>query len=1266
MSRRPRLSFALDPLSTIQTLLGAPLTTILVMLTAGILATSPAAAGPPATPDPAARVLGPGTTAEPPQIRVLEETGERLRLVFELPALAVEDLVTDAGIFQAVAIPGGDASGAPGEPMLPTFARLVSVPDRADVRVTVTSRTDGEYEGIRLVPAQPDEESGFAYDADVYTRDAFQGEVPVLVGEPAILRGVRVVPITFSPVSYNPAQSRLRVAHRMEVEVSFTGENLLNQRIGRTIPATDSFDRMYRQLIVNDGGRSGQAAGPGLWLLITPNDANVLTRLQPLIDWRKEKGYPVYVATTAETGTSAGQIKSFIQSAYNNWANPPEFIVLAGDAGGTYSIATHYEYISGYTGEGDHPYTQLDGNDLLADAHIGRLSYGTLTELETIVAKMVNYESNPYMTDTSWYTRACLVGDPYDSGYSTVQVMQWIKARLRQMSYTQIDTVFDSPFVSRMSSCLNQGDTVFAYRGIYGVSGWGNSNTYALSNGWKLPFCIVITCDTGSFASGTSRSEAFLRAGSASTPKGGVGAVGTATTGTHTRYNNCYTFGTYEGLLYRQAYEMGAAHSQGKVNLYLNYYTNQPNQATWFSHWNNLMGDPAGEVWTGVPQPLGVSHPTTVPVGSNMVAVTVTEGGQPAEGALVCLYQTAAVEVQVTGLTNAQGRAELFIPPATAGTMKLTVTKHDRLPYRTTMAVNTSEVYVGYTGSLIDDDELGESDGNGDAVINPRETIELKIQLRNFGQQAANNVTAQLSTEDPYVTIQDANDSFGLIGPGSAAWSAGNYVFSVAAGTPNGHRARFELLATTGERFWTSIIELPVVSAGLEYSTHHFTNAGGNNLPDPGETVSLSVALYNGGDVTAESPTAALISLSDFVSVIEPFRTYPFISPGGTQENTAHPYVISVDGDWPIGHLAESLVNVSYNSGAHNTTRFSIPIGVAQPEDPTGPDDYGYMAYDNTDIDYPEHPTYSWVEINPSLGGSGTQVQLGDLGEYQDKSRSVAMPFPFTYYGQTYTHATICSNGWITMGATYLTDYRNWTIPSPGGPDGVIAVFWDDLRESNTTPGHVYQFHDGVNHRWIVEWSRMRNETSSSHIETCQAIFYDPAFHPTETGDGIILFQYSSVYNYDSVDGAATIGIEKPDNSDGLLYTYFFNYTPGSATTVAGRAIRFVPKRIGTVAVEDSPEDPAFGFTADMPNPVRPGATSLRFSLERSGAVSLSVYDPAGRLLRRLLDAPLSPGTHAIAWDGCDREGHLLPAGVYFCRLEQGPRAQVRKLVVVK
>jgi hypothetical protein len=177
-------------------------------------------------------------------------------------------------------------------------------------------------------------------------------------------------------------------------------------------------------------------------------------------------------------------------------------------------------------------------------------------------------------------------------------------------------------------------------------------------------------------------------------------------------------------------------------------------------------------------------------------------------------------------------------------------------------------------------------------------------------------------------------------------------------------------------------------------------------------------------------------------------------------------------------------------------------------------------------------------------------------------------------------------------------------------------------------------------------------------------ISYDPAYHPTETGVGMIDFQYRVFNNVDTVDGFGTIGIEKPDNADALLYSYFNQYTPGSAAITSGRAIRFVPTREQLAGLADPGGVPALSLVA--PNPICPGGRLL-FSLGRGGNAGLKVYDVSGRLVRTLLEAALPAGLHQARWDGCDDFGRPLPSGTYFYHLEGGDRRSIaRKGILVR
>ena len=88
--------------------------------------------------------------------------------------------------------------------------------------------------------------------------------------------------------------------------------------------------------------------------------------IETLVEWRRKQGFIVTVIDDNDINGcfSTSNIKNYISNAYNNWENPPEFVCFVGDANGSYSIPTYFESLSSYNGEGDHPYSQLVGNDI--------------------------------------------------------------------------------------------------------------------------------------------------------------------------------------------------------------------------------------------------------------------------------------------------------------------------------------------------------------------------------------------------------------------------------------------------------------------------------------------------------------------------------------------------------------------------------------------------------------------------------------------------------------------------------------------------------------------------------------------------------------------------------------------------------------------------------------------------------------------------------------------------------------------------------------
>lgn len=105
----------------------------------------------------------------------------------------------------------------------------------------------------------------------------------------------------------------------------------------------------------------------------------------------------------------------------------------------------------------------------------------------------------------------------------------------------------------------------------------------------------------------------------------------------------------------------------------------------------------------------------------------------------------------------------------------------------------------------------------------------------------------------------------------------------------------------------------------------------------------------------------------------------------------------------------------------------------------------------------------------------------------------------------------------------------------------------------------------------------------------------------------------------------------------------------------------------GTASVLDRHRDvPTFHVLQNYPNPFNP-STTLRYivSSPASGTtgerVLLSVFDPLGREVSRLVDAVQLPGSYSVRFDA----SHL-NTGVYFARLTSSGNTFVRRIVLLK
>jgi len=126
---------------------------------------------------------------------------------------------------------------------------------------------------------------------------------------------------------------------------------------------------------------------------------------------------------------------------------------------------------------------------------------------------------------------------------------------------------------------------------------------------------------------------------------------------------------------------------------------------------------------------------------------------------------------------------------------------------------------------------------------------------------------------------------------------------------------------------------------------------------------------------------------------------------------------------------------------------------------------------------------------------------------------------------------------------------------------------------------------------------------------------------------------------------------------------------PDLAVTEAGAGVAWVLVNTSgsTSSVAPTPSVPAaFRLEPPRPNPTQ-GPVEIRFVLPSAYVIEAAVFDLAGRKVSALSTAGLgTPGEHSLRWDGRDRAGVRVGAGMYLVQLRAGHQSAVRKLLVLR
>ncbi|NOR88488.1 MAG: hypothetical protein GQ527_12860, partial [Bacteroidales bacterium] len=194
-----------------------------------------------------------------------------------------------------------------------------------------------------------------------------------------------------------------------------------------------------------------------------------------------------------------------------------------------------------------------------------------------------------------------------------------------------------------------------------------------------------------------------------------------------------------------------------------------------------------------------------------------------------------------------------------------------------------------YVSHIIDDDDNGASNGNGDGIPSAGEQIEMPVLIANTGDAVAHHVTAVLSSSDPDINITDANESYPDIIVGETAWSNYAFDFEISPTCPD-KTVVFTITIFSDEGSWTSNFSVPIIGAGVPHLV--FTeyiidddNSGessgdGDGLAEPGEHIELPILISNIGNGTVHSVVGEIATSDPDITIVDYYEQFGDITEG--------------------------------------------------------------------------------------------------------------------------------------------------------------------------------------------------------------------------------------------------------------------------------------------------------------------------------------------------------------------------------------------------
>ncbi|NOZ47350.1 MAG: T9SS type A sorting domain-containing protein [Chlorobi bacterium] len=899
-----------------------------------------------------------------PNIELLKSTDSEIIIKVSANSYNLQKVIINNVLAYSLTAPEAFPILKKGAPNIPKLSTSVIIPDMAKMEIEIVSSKYQDIEGINIAPSKGNiyrninqNDVNYFYGAE-YTRNEFYPYQLASLGKPYIVRDVRGEAVNFYPYQYNPVTKTLRVYKEMVVKISRTnqsGENIKtrNQSFDKI---SVSYKNIYNRLFINYKQvqeKYNPVEEEGNMVIIAHSD--YLSLMQPLVDWKKQKGINCELVEFSTIGSSANAIKNYLADYYNN--NGLTFVLLVGDAD---KIPSLYK-----SGDSDNAYAYVEGNDSYPEFFVGRFSGQSESNITTQVNRVINYEKNPE-SGAEWYSTNIVIGSEQgagegDEGEADYEHMQNIRADLMAYTYAKGYELYDgsqggedesgNPSSGDLGNALNSGSGFLAYVGhgsdySFVTTGFSINNVNALTNDNMLPFIFDVACVNGNFHNQTCFAEAWMRATNGENPTGAIAIIAST-------INQSWAppmAGQDEMVdILVDSYSDNIKHTFGGITMNGCMFMNDKygtNGAEMTDTWT-IFGDPSLVVRTKAPDSMAISHNPVLFIGTTELQINCD-----AENSLAVL----TFNNEIAGKAKVVNGSAVINYDAftTVGEVTLTVTGYNKVPYIVNIDIVPQDgAFVVLNDYTITDDNNNQADYD--------EEISLNLSFKNVGNKMAGNVTATLLSNDDFVSITDSTALLGNIDSSSTVSLNNLFAVKTDSMVPDAHVAQLQLILKDElDSIWTSGFSIQINAPKLSVGQIVFDdeNGGNNNKRmDAGEVLNLKMQLQNIGNADSKNATLLVSTRSENIAILQQELLLGIISEKGIIDTSV---TIIVNPLTPIGNISDLTFTVT--AGQYTATKtVSQTIGFILEDFEKG--DFSSFAWDTS-------YTKSWFISNVAYEGA--------------------------------------------------------------------------------------------------------------------------------------------------------------------------------------------------------------------------------------------------------------------------------------------------------